>query len=132
LNPAALVLDLAALGTESWRLLRDLRANENTAQITVTALTTARGPGTGPTPGANAARTKPAGPASLLRTLEEHVLRPFGEPARVLVVDDEPKTQELLEETLRSADLLPVVVSSAKQALETLARRSQRSNLMRV
>ncbi len=122
LKPAALVLDLAALGPESWRVLQDLRANENTAQIPVLALTTALDPGAGPCLGANAALTKPIEPALLLRTLEEQVLRSPGETARILVVDDEPAVRELLEETLRSAGLLPVLVSSAKQALELLAR----------
>jgi PAS domain S-box-containing protein len=122
LKPAALVLDLAALGPESWRVLQDLRANEDTAQVPVLALTTAQDPGAGPSLGANAALTKPIEPALLLRTLEEQVLRSPGETARILVVDDEPAARELLEETLRSAGLLPVLVSSAKQALEMLAR----------
>lgn len=122
LNPSALVLDLAALGPESWRVLQDLRANENTAQIPVIALTSAQDPSAGPSLGANAALTKPIEPSLLLRTLEKQVLRSPGEPARVLVVDDEPEARELLDETLRSAGLLPVLVSSAKQALETLAR----------
>jgi CheY-like chemotaxis protein len=124
LKPAALVLDLIALGSDSWRLFHDLRANKDTAQIPILALTTAGNESVVPSLGANAALTKPIKPALLLRALEEQVLRLPGEPARVLVVDDSPDARELLEETLRSAGLLPVMASSGKQALETLARSS--------
>ena len=65
---------------------------------------------------------KPIDPALLLNILEEKILRSPGEPSRVLVVDDEPEARELLEETLRSAGLLPVLASNGKQALEALAR----------
>jgi adenylate cyclase len=65
---------------------------------------------------------KPVDPDLLRQTLGKHVLRSPGEPARVLVVDDEPQARELLEETLRSAGLLPVLASSGREALEMLAR----------
>lgn len=122
LNPAAVVLDLLALGPESWRIFQHLRANEETAQIPVLALTIAQDQSTAAALGANAALTKPIEPALLLQTLEEQVLRLPGEPSRILVVDDQPEARELLEETLRSAGLLPVLASSGKLALETLAR----------
>jgi PAS domain S-box-containing protein len=122
LKPAAVVLDLAALGPDSWRVLHDLRESENTAQIPAIVLTSAQDSELGPSLGATTALTKPVKPALLLRTLEQQVLHSPGEPARVLVVDDEPEARELLEETLRSAGLLPVLVASGKQALETLAR----------
>ena len=38
------------------------------------------------------------------------------------MVDDEAEARELIDETLRSAGLLPVLASSGKQALEILAR----------
>lgn len=122
LKPAAIILDLLALGADSWRVLHDLRTNENTAQVPVLALITAQDQSTAPFLGANATLMKPIEPALLLQTLEEQVLRLPGEPARILVVDDEPEARELLEETLRSAGLLPVLASNGKQALETLAR----------
>lgn len=122
LNPAALVLDLATLGPGTWRLLQDLRSSENTAQIPVLARASSQQEGVDPALGVDATLQKPVEPALLVRTLRQQVPRPPGEPARILVVDDEQEARELLEETLRSADLLPVLASSAKQALEILAR----------
>jgi signal transduction histidine kinase/CheY-like chemotaxis protein len=121
-TPAALVLDLPALGQDTWQILQQLRGSEETAHVPVLALTAAQDKSTAASLGANAALMKPIDPALLLRILEEKILRLPGEPSRVLVVDDEPQARELLEDTLRSAGLLPVLVSSGKQALETLAR----------
>jgi signal transduction histidine kinase/DNA-binding response OmpR family regulator len=120
--PAALVLDLPALGTEGWRILQEFRSSDDTAQVPVLALTAAQDQSTAASLGANAALMKPIDPASLLSTLEYQILRSPGVPSRVLVVDDDPEARELLEETLRSAGLLPVLASTGKQALEALAR----------
>jgi DNA-binding response OmpR family regulator len=120
--PAALVLDLPALGTEGWRILQEFRSSDETAQVPVLALTAAQDQNTAASLGANAALMKPIDPASLLSTLEYQILRSPGVPSRVLVVDDDPEARELLEETLRSAGLLPVLASTGKQALEALAR----------
>jgi len=122
LSPVAIVLDLLTLGPETWRILQDLRANEDTAQIPVLALTGAEDQSTAASLGASAALVKPFDPALLLRILEEKVLRSPGEPSRILVVDSEAPARELIDETLRSAGLLPVLASSGKHALEVLAR----------
>jgi PAS domain S-box-containing protein len=122
LNPAAVVMDLVALGPESWQSFQDIRANEGREQIPVIAFTTAQDHSIAQSLGADAALVKPVDPDLLRQILEEHVLRSPGEPARVLVVDDEPPARELLEETLRSAGLLPVLASSGREALEMLAR----------
>jgi CheY-like chemotaxis protein len=65
---------------------------------------------------------KPIDPALLLNILNAQVLRSPGEPSRILIVDDEPEARALIDETLRSTGYLPVFASSAKQALEVLAR----------
>ena len=122
ITPAALLLDLQALGPETWKTLQDLRANEDTARVPVLALTAAADQSTAASLGASASLTKPVDPALLLKVLEEKVLRSPGEPSRILVVDDEAEARELIDETLRSAGLLPVLASSGKQALEILAR----------
>jgi len=119
---AALVLDLSALGQEGWRILQEFRRSDDTAQVPVLALTAARDESSAASFGADAALLKPIDPASLLSILQDQVLRSPGVPSRVLVVDDDPEARELLEETLRSAGLLPVLASSGKQALEALAR----------
>jgi CheY-like chemotaxis protein len=72
--------------------------------------------------GANEVIRKPIDPESLVKILGKLVPRVPGELPRILVVDDEPAARELMDEVLRSADLLPVMASSGKQALEVLAR----------
>ncbi len=120
--PTAVVVDLSAIGTESCRVLQDLRTNEDMAQIPILALVTRREQNLATLLGANAAVRKPIEPASLLRALQEHVQPWAGAPSRILVVDDEAEVREVLDETLRSSGLLPLLAPSGKQALEMLAR----------
>lgn len=122
LKPTALILDLIGLGRESWQVLQDIRTDEDTVGLPVLALTTAHDETTASSLGANAALRKPVEPTLLLKVLEEQLVRHAGEPSRILVVDDEAEARELLEETLRSAGVLPVLASNGKQALEILAR----------
>jgi PAS domain S-box-containing protein len=122
MKPAAIIVDLIALGPESWRIFQALRANEDTSEIPVLALIGEQNQSTTSSLGANVSLMKPVEPALLLHKLKEQMLHLPGEPARVLVVDDDLEARELLEETLRSAGILPVLVSTGKQALETLVR----------
>jgi len=117
-----IVIDMSAMRPESWRILQDLRTNEDVAQIPILALTTQHDENMAASLGANAALRKPVEPALLLKTLQEQVRQRAGAPSRILVVDDEAEGRELLDETLRSAGLLPLLASSGKQALEMLAR----------
>ena len=81
ITPAALLLDLQALGPETWKTLQDLRANEDTARVPVLALTAAADQSNAASFGASASLTKPVDPALLLKVLEEKVLRSPGEPS---------------------------------------------------
>lgn len=121
-EPAAVVLDLTAMGADAWRLFQGLREDERTAQTPILALTTTQDENMASSIGANAALLKPVEPASVLRALEGLIERPLGEPSRVLVVDDDREARELLEETLRSSGYLPLLAATGKQALEILAR----------
>jgi DNA-binding response OmpR family regulator/two-component sensor histidine kinase len=121
-DPAALILDLAVLKPENWLIFQDFRSSEDTARIPILTLVTAAHRSSAESLGANAALTKPIDPALLLDTLGRVVSYHPGESARILVVEDESEARQLLEATLRSARLLPVLASTAKQALEMLAR----------
>jgi PleD family two-component response regulator len=46
-------------------------------------------------------------------------------PAKVLVVDDEAGTRELLKEMLESDGYIPVLAANGKEALEACWRRSR-------
>lgn len=122
LKPSAFVLDLAALRADAAQFLHELRVSDETAHVPILVLTTAQDESIASLLRANATLRKPIEPALLVQKLLEQVQRAPGEPARVLVVDDEPEARELLEETLLMAGLLPVLASSGKEALEVLAR----------
>ncbi|MBV8068647.1 MAG: response regulator [Acidobacteriaceae bacterium] len=122
LRPVAVVLDLPTPGAESWRVLQDIRAHDDTAQIPILALATDQNQSTLVSLGANAVVPKPVDPALLVEKLSNVIRRLPGEPPRILLVDDDAEARELLHETLRSAGLLTVSAAGGKQALEILAR----------
>lgn len=121
-QPTAILLDLSGLAADAWQLFHKLRGDQSTQAIPILVLTPSENDRTALSLGASAVLCKPIDPESLIQVLDKHVRRLPGEPSRVLVVDDDPKARELLEEVLRSAGLLPVIASSGKQALEVLAR----------
>jgi CheY-like chemotaxis protein len=58
----------------------------------------------------------------LLDTLRQHVRPRPGKPPKILVVDDEQSSRDLLQEVLGGAGYLPILNSSGREALETLAK----------
>jgi PAS domain S-box-containing protein len=121
-QPTAILLDLSDLGADAWQLFQKLRGDKSTQAIPILVLTPSENDRTAVSLGASALVCKPIDPESLIQVLDKHVRCLPGETSRVLVVDDDPKARELLDEVLRSAGLLPVIASSGKQALEVLAR----------
>ena len=59
----------------------------------------------------------------LLETIRKHVPLQGDDDAAILLVDDDPKTLELLEETLRSAGYETQSVQSGARALEVLSSK---------
>jgi CheY-like chemotaxis protein len=55
---------------------------------------------------------------TLLETIRRHVLSPADDDSAILLVDDDPKALELLEETLRSAGYETQSVRSGARALQ--------------
>ena len=74
------------------------------------------------TAGAAAYLVKPVDRDILLSTLRQHVRTHPGNPPKILVVDDEQRSLELLQEVLGGAGYLPILNSSGREALETLAK----------
>ena len=64
---------------------------------------------------------KPIRKPVLLETIRKHVPSPADDDAAILLVDDDPKALELLEETLRSAGYETQSVRSGARALEVLS-----------
>ena len=78
--------------------------------------------GSSVTAGAAAYLVKPVNREILLDTLRQHVRTHPGKPPKILVVDDEQSSLHLLQEVLGGAGYLPILNSSGREALETLAK----------
>jgi len=66
---------------------------------------------------------KPIRKAALLETMHKHVEPKTDDDSVILLVDDDPKTLELLEDTLRSAGYETQSVQSGARALEVLSSK---------
>jgi CheY-like chemotaxis protein len=66
---------------------------------------------------------KPIRKPVLLETIRKHVLPHADDDTEILLVDDDPKTLELLEEALRSAGYDTQSVQSGARALEVLSSK---------
>src|SRR5947207_8722947 len=66
---------------------------------------------------------KPIRKPVLLETIRKHVLPHTDDEAAILLVDDDPKTLEMLEETLRPAGYETQAVQSGARALEVLSSK---------
>jgi CheY-like chemotaxis protein len=121
LHPDAITLDLLIAGDGGWNTLRELRQLPETARIPVLVVSVLDKDQDMVGPGA-AYLVKPVDREVLLRTLQEHVQARPGNPPKILVVDDEPSSLELIQEVLGGAGYLPILNSSGREALETLAK----------
>lgn len=122
LQPDAIALDLLIPGADGWNTLRELRRTPETAGIPVVIVSIMDElPGIA-TAGAAAYLVKPVDRELLLKTLRHHVRAHPGNPPKVLVVDDERSSLQLLQELLGGAGYLPVLTSSGQEALETLTK----------
>jgi PAS domain S-box-containing protein len=122
LNPDAITLDLLIAGTDGWNILRELRRTAETAKIPVLVVSVMEEAQDIVTSGADAYLVKPVDREILLSTLRQHVRTHPGNPSKILVVDDEPSSLQLLQEVLGGAGYLPILNSSGREALETLAK----------
>jgi PAS domain S-box-containing protein len=123
LRPDAITLDLLMPSSDGWETLRELRRTPATASIPVLVVSVVNESGsTVSSTGAAAYLLKPVNREMLLDTLRQHVRPRPGKPPKILVVDDEQSSRDLLQEVLGGAGYLPILNSSGREALETLAK----------
>ena len=123
LHPDAITLDLLMPSSDGRETLRELRRNPATASIPVLVVSVVNESGNAvPQGGAAAYLLKPVNREMLLDTLRQHVRPRPGKPPKILVVDDEQSSRDLLQEVLGGAGYLPILNSSGREALETLAK----------
>ncbi len=103
LRPLAITLDVLLPGLDGWEVLRSLKAGAETRDIPVVVVSVVDNRSLGIALGADDYLVKPIDRQALLEALERHVRKATGRSKRlkVLIVDDQPQSLELLEAELR-------------------------------
>jgi PAS domain S-box-containing protein len=120
LRPDLALLDMEMLGKSGWETLHELRTSPDTSSIPVIIASAEDEGKMGAALGAAESLTKPLTGESLIQAVRR-VLHPDG-TLRVLIVDDDPKTLELLSDTLESEGHAPLTAGHAVEAMSILAR----------
>ncbi len=123
LRPDAITLDVMMPGGNGFETLVALRKNPATADIPVIILSIVDQMHVGFALGAADYLIKPVRKPILLEAIRKHVAAPADEDSSILLVDDDPRALELLQEALRSAGYEVQSVRSGARALEVLANK---------
>ena len=123
LRPDAITLDVLMSGGNGFETLVALRKSPETANIPIIIVSIVDQKQVGFALGAADYLIKPIRKPVLLETIRKHVPHPADDDAAILLVDDDPGTLELLEETLRSAGYETQSVQSGARALEVLSSK---------
>ena len=119
LRPDLILLDMELLGKSGWETLHELRTSPDTRSVPVIIATVADERAMGDALGAAVSLMKPLTAEALIRAVRR-VLQPEG-AFRVLIVDDDLETRELLRDTLLNERLSPVTAPAAAEAMRILA-----------
>ncbi len=123
LRPDAITLDVLMETSDGFDTLVALRKQPETAAIPVIIVSIVDQKNVGFALGATDYLIKPIRKPELLEAMHKHVPPRADEDSVILLVDDDPKTLELLEETLRSAGYETQSVQSGARALEVLSSK---------
>ncbi len=120
LRPDAITLDILMPGRSGLDALFELKATPSTVAIPVIIVSVVDQKGAGFLLGAAEYFVKPVEKGPLLRALRKHVQPGSGEPARILVVEDQPSDLQMIVEVLQSAGYSSQVARNGREALEIL------------
>jgi CheY-like chemotaxis protein/anti-sigma regulatory factor (Ser/Thr protein kinase) len=123
LLPDAITLDVLMPGGGGFETLVALRKTPETASIPIIIVSIVDQKRVGFALGAADYLIKPIRKPLLLEAIRKHVPLPGDDDQSILLVDDDPGTLELLEETLRSAGYETQSVRSGPRALEVLSSK---------
>jgi CheY-like chemotaxis protein/anti-sigma regulatory factor (Ser/Thr protein kinase) len=123
LRPDAITLDVLMERGDGLETLVALRNHPDTATMPVIILSIVDKKNVGFALGATDYLIKPIGKPQLLETMHKHVSPRTDDDSVILLVDDDPRTLELLEDTLRSAGYETQSVRSGARALEVLSSK---------
>ena len=124
LRPDAITLDVLMAKGSGFEALVALRKAPATANIPIIILSVVDQKQVGFALGATDYLIKPISKPTLKETIRKHVSPGGNADSTILLVDDDRRTLELLEETLRSAGYETESVESGAKALEVLSSRA--------
>ena len=119
-RPDVITLDIIMPDLDGWSVLKALKADPDLCDIPVVLVTIMRDRDLGFALGAADYITKPLDRDVLMRVVGRHV-RGDGR-AQVLVVDDDPKTRDMLRRTLQKAGCTVAEAANGSEAIEALER----------
>ena len=119
-RPDVITLDIIMPDLDGWSVLKALKADPDLCDIPVVLVTIMRDRDLGFALGAVDYITKPLDREMLTRVVGRHV-RGDGR-AQVLVVDDDPKTRDMLRRTLQKAGCTVAEAANGSEAIEALER----------
>jgi PAS domain S-box-containing protein len=123
LRPDAITLDVLMSEGNGFETLVALRKNPDTVNIPIIIVSIVDQKQVGFALGAADYLVKPIRKPLLLETIRKHVPAQADDDAAILLVDDDPATLALLEETLRTAGYETQSVHSGARALEVLSSK---------
>jgi hypothetical protein len=123
LRPDAITLDVLMPGGNGFEILVALRKTPEIANIPIIIVSIVDQKQVGFALGAADYLIKPIRKPELLEAIRKHVPPHADDDLSILLVDDDPKTLELLAETLRSAGYETQSVGSGARALEVLSAK---------
>jgi CheY-like chemotaxis protein len=115
-----ITLDVMMPGMDGWEVLAALKENPETADIPVIVVSIVDERGLGFSLGAADYLTKPLDFSRLSSVVNRHAK--VGQGQRVLVVEDDEATQELLQKRLTKEGWQVVAASNGREALERLTQ----------
>ena len=119
LRPDLVLLDMELLGKSGWETLHELKTSPDTLAVPVIIASSVDERKMGAALGAADSLIKPFTSAALIQAVRR-VLQPDG-TLRVLIVDDDIQTRELLADTLLHEGHTPLTAGYAAEALRILA-----------
>ncbi len=123
LCPDAIALDVLMDNGDGFDVLTVLRKDPETRDLPVIILSVVDRKRVGFALGATDYLVKPIHKSALLEAFNKHIPSRIDDDAAILLVDDDPRTLELLEQTLRAAGYETQSVRSGVRALEVLSSK---------
>jgi CheY-like chemotaxis protein len=123
LKPDAITLDVLMAGGNGFQSLVALKATTDTENIPIIVVSIVDNKQVGFALGAVDYLLKPINKQVLLESLRKHIPDPADDDSSILLVDDDVRTLELLQETLRSAGYETQAVPNGARALDVLASK---------